>query len=213
MWGIDPARITVTHLAAHSLDTVGTASDALPERVPFAPYLLFVGRREGYKNFGGLLAAVGRTPRLRDESHIVAFGGSPLSSMQVAEAEAAGVSPERLLHVSGGDEILANLYKGATALVYPSMYEGFGLPPLEAMSYGCPVCVSNASSIPEVVGDAGEYFDPDDPDDIASAISRVVFDPERRQALSVAGRKRAAMFTWAACAERTAEVYRRLVEG
>jgi glycosyltransferase involved in cell wall biosynthesis len=213
MWGIDPGRITVTHLAAHAPEEPREPAPAGDRGVPSAPFLLFVGRRDGYKNFGGLLAAVARAPRLRDEFQIVAFGDAPFSPGQLAAAEAAGLRPGRLLHVSGGDDLLAAYYRSAAALIYPSLYEGFGLPPLEAMSHGCPVCVSKTSSIPEVVGDSGEYFDPSDPADIVAAISRVVFDPSRQRALAEAGRKRAATFTWAACAERTARVYRSLIEG
>ena len=122
-----------------------------------------------------------------------------------------GLALEQVMHVGGSDERLAAMYKGAAALVYPSKYEGFGIPPLEAMSLDCPVICSNTSSIPEVVGEAGEYFDPFDQDSIRAAIERVLQSPARRQQLVVLGRSRCKLFSWERCAEQTAAVYRRLV--
>ena len=94
--------------------------------------------------------------------------------------------------------------------VYPSKYEGFGIPPLEAMSLDCPVICSNTSSIPEVVGDAGEYFDPYDVDSIMSSIERVLQSSVRRAELVLLGRERCKRFSWKRCAQETLAVYRRL---
>jgi glycosyltransferase involved in cell wall biosynthesis len=108
---------------------------------------------------------------------------------------------------AGADEYLADLYRNAATLVYPSLYEGFGLPPLEAMAQGCPVVSSNTSSMPEVIGDAAEYFDPDQADDISAAIERVVYAPERRNELIHKGHVRSKMFDWATCASETMRLY------
>src|SRR5439155_12052756 len=101
------------------------------------------------------------------------------------------------------DEMLALLYRNAAAFVYPSLYEGFGIPPLEAMSVSCPVIASKTSSIPEVVGDAGEYFDPGNMESIRSAIESVLESPTRRDELVMKGRARCAQFSWARCAGET----------
>ena len=116
-------------------------------------------------------------------------------------------------HAGGNDRAMTRLYRGASALVYPSRYEGFGLPPLEAMSYGCPVVASSSASMPEVIGDAGEYFDPERPDSIAPAIERVVFSQERTDELIELGKIRATLFTWKRCADETLGVYRQLAPG
>jgi glycosyltransferase involved in cell wall biosynthesis len=100
------------------------------------------------------------------------------------------------------------LYRTATALVFPSLYEGFGQPPLEAMACGCPVAVSNTTSLPEVCGDAATYFDPTSVDDIARAIEDVLAWPE---ALVERGLRRAQLFSWDECARRHDAVYRELV--
>jgi glycosyltransferase involved in cell wall biosynthesis len=102
-------------------------------------------------------------------------------------------------------DTLVDLYRSAACLVFPSLYEGFGLPPLEAMACGCPVAVSNATSLPEVCGDAAEYFDPLSPEEAAAAVQRAL---DGR--LVERGRARAAGFTWEACARAHDAVYRDL---
>ena len=99
------------------------------------------------------------------------------------------------------------LYRRAACLVFPSLYEGFGQPPLEAMACGCPVAVSRAGSLPEACGDAAAYFDPEEPEDIAAVVAAVLESPER---LVAAGLERAAQFTWTESARRHEAVYRSL---
>ncbi len=160
------------------------------------PFLLYVGLREGYKNFHRLLAAYSRSQLLKRDFDLVCFGGGALGGEERSRARDLGVPTARLRYVSGGDEALAQLYASAAALVYPSVYEGFGIPPLEAMSVGCPVICSNSSSLPEVVGDAAELFDPLDEDQIRSAMERVVMSEGLRKDLSERGRRRCALFSW-----------------
>jgi glycosyltransferase involved in cell wall biosynthesis len=108
------------------------------------------------------------------------------------------------------DEDLPVLYSAATAFVFPSLYEGFGLPPLEAMACGTPVLCSNASSLPEVVGDAALLFDPEEPEAIAEALRTTAKDAALRERLRVEGLRRAAEFSWDRAARETVEVYRRV---
>ena len=105
---------------------------------------------------------------------------------------------------------LAALYSRAAVFVFPSLYEGFGLPVLEAMASGTPVVASNRSAIPESAGDAGVLVDPTDPGALSSAMSELLGDPERREQLVARGRERAATFTWEATARRTWSVYEEL---
>jgi glycosyltransferase involved in cell wall biosynthesis len=107
-----------------------------------------------------------------------------------------------------GEDLLLSLYRCATALVYPSLYEGFGLPVLEAMACGTPVIASRAASIPEVVGDAGILLDPLDVTAWTDAIVNVVNDDDRRAEMRRRGLTRAAEFTWFRTAELTARAYR-----
>lgn len=200
-------RVTVTYLGYDELQLSGLTSRDL---VGTGPYLLYVGGRHGYKNFKGLVQAFATSARLRDGLRIVCFGASPFTLEERAFIAGLGLSEAQVIHLGGSDDRLAALYKGAEAFVYPSQYEGFGIPPLEAMSLDCPVICSNASSIPEVVGDAGEYFDPHDLESIRAAIGRVLQSSARRSELIDLGSARCKLFSWERCARKTIDVYRRL---
>ena len=107
-----------------------------------------------------------------------------------------------------GENVLRKLYRTATAFVFPSFYEGFGLPPLEAMSEGCPVISSSASVMQEVLGPSAEYFDPKDVQSLSDAIIRVVYSDERNAELIRVGREWIKRYTWKDCADRTAAIYK-----
>jgi glycosyltransferase involved in cell wall biosynthesis len=206
LFGVQPGKITVTHLAALPMERRQSANPSLWTK----PYIVFVGLRSTYKNFSGLVRAFAQSDVLRNEFSIVCFGGEPFRSTEREESARLGIQPGRIVEARGGDELLADLYRNATALVYPSLYEGFGLPALEAMSAGCPVVCSRTGSLPEVCGDAAEYFDPHAPESIAVAIERVVMSPGRRQELITRGLQRSGEFSWDRCAAKTAAVYDRL---
>ena len=174
------------------------------------PYLLHVGMRGGYKNFSGLLEAVASSSRLGDDFDIVAFGGGVFSDAERQMIAKHGLSSDQVRHVDGDDAVLAGLYADASAFVYPSLYEGFGLPPLEAMAHDCPVISSNTSSMPEVIGDAGEFFLPTDIGAMSHAIESVVYSEDRRRDLISKGRDRLKEFSWKKCAEQTLAVYQGL---
>jgi len=175
------------------------------------PYLLYVGSRGGYKNFERMLKAVASKSELINEFDVVAFGGGAFNEAEESLISRLGFDALAVKLVGGDDELLGELYSKARAFVYPSVYEGFGLPPLEAMAHDCPVVTSNSSSMPEVVGQAGEYFDPLDVAAQAEAICRVVFDEQRRTALIKAGRERLPMFSWERCAQETRAVYQKVL--
>jgi glycosyltransferase involved in cell wall biosynthesis len=171
------------------------------------PYLLYVGQRARYKNFDKLLEAYGSSLKLSQDFQLICFGGGDFSSSEVERIKNFQLGC-KVVQISGDDSMLANLYRGATALVYPSLYEGFGIPPLEAMSFGCPVVCSNVSSIPEVVGNAGEYFDPENLDSMIDAIEKVVYSEVVLNDLKLLGQKRIKLFSWDLCAKQTIEVYK-----
>lgn len=175
------------------------------------PFLLYVGNRGGYKNFGSLLKAVASRRELMATFEIVAFGGGQFTPKERSMIENLGFRVGSVHQISGNDSTLGELYRQAHAFVYPSLYEGFGLPPLEAMAHGCPVVTSDTSSMPEVVGRAGEYFSPSDIDAQAEAISNVVFDARRRDDLVLQGKQRLLHFSWAQCAMETSSIYNQVI--
>lgn len=175
------------------------------------PYLLYVGSRFGYKNFDGLLKAVASSDTLKSNFDIVAFGGGDFNSEELALIRSLGFSVSQVRQHSGNDKKLASLYSMAALFVYPSLYEGFGLPPLEAMASGCPVVTSNTSSMPEVVRNAGLYFNPNEIEDMRFAIERVVFSPSMRSDLVLAGFENIKNFSWSKCAAETLTVYKKVL--
>jgi glycosyltransferase involved in cell wall biosynthesis len=175
------------------------------------PYLLYVGLRNGYKNFVAALRAYAASRPLREAFDLVAFGGPKLSAEEHILISSLSLRPGSVVRMEGSDKDLARAYRHARAFVYPSKYEGFGIPPLEAMSAGCVVACSNASSIPEVVGDAAVSFDPLDIDDIRIALERICFDDTTRQQLIDAGAHRTQQFSWDRCARETVATYRKVI--
>lgn len=173
------------------------------------PYIFYVGHRGGYKNFASLLLGYARSPFLRSNFDLVC-AGAPFSAEERAMIDHLGLQDERVLAVSADDASLHGLYANAAVFVYPSLYEGFGIPPLEAMSAGCPVVTIEVSSIPEVCGDAVEYAGDGSPDGLADAVEGLLKSPSRCDALRRAGRERLKIFSWQRCAAETAAVYRQL---
>jgi glycosyltransferase involved in cell wall biosynthesis len=211
-YAIDPARITVAPLGVGSGFAPGD-SDApidLPAGVT-TPFLLHVGDLHTRRNLPIVVDAV-----LDARRH---FGGAAAVSLVLAGvdrgvgdglcaiAAEAGV-PEAVVRLGAvEDDRLSVLYRAASALVYPSRYEGFGLPLLEAMASGTPVIASRAASIPEVLGDCGILLDPDDRGGWTDAIVRVLNDERLRADLHERGVARAATFSWARTARVTYGVY------
>ncbi len=188
------------------------ASGPRPARLP-AQYLLYVGSRATYKNFTRLVQALGQAKGLPPSLQLLCFGGGALQAEELALCQRAGWAPPRVLQVDGDDSLLAQAYRHAELFVFPSLYEGFGMPLTEAMAQGCPVACSRASSFPEVCADSATYFDPEDSDDIARCLQAVLLDPAHRAALVQAAAGRGRHFSWADCAARTAAVYQRTVAG
>jgi glycosyltransferase involved in cell wall biosynthesis len=190
-----PERVRAIHLAVDH-DVFRPADDA-PER---RDYLLYPARPWRHKNHARLYEALALLRRGRPGLRLVLTGEGDFGTLPDG-VEARG-------RVSLGE--LVGLYRRAAALVFPSLYEGFGMPVVEAMACGCPVACSNATSLPEVAGDAARLFDPRDPGAIAAAVDDVLRDPDPWVAR---GLERAKAFTWEACARAHDDVYRELSSG
>lgn len=208
--GINPEKISVIHLGSN-LMAVSEKQNNLGLDVINKPYLFYVGIRGGYKNFKVMLEAYANSPLLRTEFKLVCFGGGVFNIEELGLIQKFGFDQKTVIQISGNDQLLAELYKMASAFVFPSLYEGFGIPPLEAMSYGCPVVCSNTSSIPEVVGDAGQYFDPYDIESMRISIEMTVSSSELRESLIARGKNRLNSFSWDKCASQTFSVYTTLL--
>jgi len=173
-------------------------------------YLLYVGARSSYKNFTRLALAfsrvIGTFPTLR-----LKLVGAPLASDEIDLLHALSIASRVDVHASLPDAALAELYRGALAFVYPSLYEGFGLPLLEAMAMNTPVLAANTSSIPEVASDAALLFNPWSVDSIADAILQIAGKPELREELRRKGQRRCLYFSWDKTTSGYLNLYRQLV--
>jgi glycosyltransferase involved in cell wall biosynthesis len=180
----------------------------LPER-----YVLHVGTNKPHKNVTVLLHAWAALDPAYRRSHRLVLAGprDPNDTRDLDLARTLGIDGSVRSYGAVPEQDLGLLYQNAEVFVFPSLYEGFGLPVLEAMSVGTPVACSNRSSLPEVGGEAAVYFDPRDAGDIARALTLLLTDPAERQRRSAAGRLRAQAFSWEATARETLATYRRAI--
>ncbi len=214
---IDEAKVSVTYLGYDAMIFQRTAEELdSPNAVQPAasatdhPYILYVGARRGYKNFASLVTAFSKSRARKAGIRIVCVGGESRSAEEAAQLAELRIAPAEISQMSVSDRKLAELYRNALCLVCPSLYEGFGLPSLEAMACGCPVICSEVGSLPEVVGDAATLFDPIRNDDLTGLIDEVVFSPGRQDAMRSSGLDRARNFSWERCALQTIQGYDRL---
>lgn len=209
--GFPPDRVTVVRHGCPRLGGPPASSQELDRRLALRgiarPYLLAVATIQPRKNHGALLAAFARLRRGGYPGRLVIVGRHGWRCERLAREEREGVVWTGFVP----DEDLPALYAGADLFLYPSLAEGFGLPPLEAASYGTPVVASRAGGLLEVLEDAALWVDPLSPAEIARAAGEVLAHPGLRQALSARGRTLAALRTWEEAAAETFAVYRRAV--
>jgi len=208
--GISPDKITVTLLAADRRFCPRTELETRtllgPLNLPSSRYVLSIGSIEPRKNTVRLLEAWRDIQaRLEPDLWLVVTGAKGRSQV-FSEVGLSEIPPRVHFTDHVPDEVLPHLYSGATAFVYPSLYEGFGLPPLEAMASGVPVITSNVTSLPEVVGDAALMVDPSSTAELAGAMLRLLEDENLRCRLSSAGLMRAQRFSWREAAAQTLSI-------
>ena len=172
-------------------------------------YLLYVNMRTGRKNFYSFVAAI-KNILIDNNLQLVCSGGGNFTQDELGFIKAHGVYG-LVKYVPADDKKLQSLYRNALAFVFPSIYEGFGIPILEAFSCGCPVILSDASCLPEVGGDAAVYFNPKDVVSMRNAVERVVSDEKLRNQMRERGYKQLEKFSWRKCAEETKKVYEKVI--
>ncbi len=209
-FGADPARVRVVYHGIPTRPRAGPDAGILGVALPPGTrrYILAVGTVEPRKDLPGLVRAFDRLAGDHLDVALVLVGppgwGSDALSSALDSARFAG-RVVRTGYLS--DDTLAQVLARATVLAYPSRYEGFGFPPLEAMAAGVAVVATAAGAVPEVVGDAAVLVAPGDPDALAAALEKVIDDEDMRGALIEAGHQRAGQFTWTACAAGLVELY------
>ena len=201
-YDIDENKISVVY---HGSDLRESESEFI-HQAEKGKFLLYVGKRGGYKNFDSFLKAFAKSDQLKNSFKIIAFGGGNFTERELEFLNELGIR-NSVLQLSGNDKELIQLYSTAFAFVYPSLYEGFGLPPIEAMQYGCPVLASDRGSIPEICNDAAIYFDPTSIDSMVLVMEESLKEIElldRKRALGYINAKK---YTWQKTTLETADVY------
>ncbi len=174
------------------------------------PYLLYVGSRSEYKNFALLLDAFSRSG-LAGDFRLMVVGGGAFSAEEQSRISALGLSNRITLIPKASEATLACAYRDAALFVYPSLYEGFGFPPIEAMSLGCPVLVYRSSSLPEICGDAAFYFDNSDADELSRAMVSTLQNVPGLAMKRQLGEQQVRLYDWSQTASSTLQVYRALL--
>jgi glycosyltransferase involved in cell wall biosynthesis len=208
-FGVSGDKIVVTYEAVDPPQKIREGSrDILAKFHIKQPYLLYVGNVYPHKNAEGLLQAFHEVLNDKPNLSLVMVGREDYFFQRIKkEAEVLGLSPRVVFPGFVTDADLPCLYASASVYVFPSFYEGFGLPALEACSYGTPVAASRSSCLPEILGQAAEYFDPQDIHDMARVIRRLLDDQGLTNQLRQRGFRQVGKFSWSAMAARTLDLY------
>ena len=197
---VNPEKIDVIYHGTSMKPHIGKHKLKLPQR-----YLLYIGDRAPYKNFDRFMKAFSILQK-EDSDLYVVYTGRTLKVSEKETLEKLGVL-KKLIHIKASDIELQELYSRALLFVYPSLYEGFGIPILEAYACHCPVALSNASCFPEIAGDAACYFDPYSENSILKAIKEIIYNPQKRKGLIEAGNAQLKLYSWEKASKQTEEVY------
>jgi len=203
IYGIPEQKIEVVYLAS-SLKRHSS------ERMIQQNYILFIGARNFYKNFIFFLESVSDILLENPGLTLICAGGGRFTQEEETRISELGVF-KQVRQVPANDEVMENLYTHALFFVFPSLYEGFGIPVLEAFSCGCPALISNTSSLPEVGGDAALYFDPSEKDSINETVRKAIKSKEILLQMTDKGQQQLKAFSWERTAAETAEIYKSVI--
>jgi len=175
------------------------------------PFFLYVGSRKRYKNFKIFLEAYCLDRSISKDFNLICFGGGSFLAEEYELFKTLNIDSTQISNFIGDDNLLTYLYQNAQALIYPSIYEGFGMPILEAMRLECPVICSNTSSMPEVYGNSCLSFDPNSKTELAQHLSKISSNNDFRNQIIQVAHQRSKLFTWEKCAKETLKVYKTLI--
>jgi glycosyltransferase involved in cell wall biosynthesis len=205
-YDIDPKNIVVIPLATSLQTHTPDITLNLPQK-----YILFVGYRRAYKNFTFFINSISSLLYEEKDLYLICAGGGVFSYDEMQLLNDLKIKMQVLHYPIANDSTLSQLYKKAILFIFPSLYEGFGIPVLEAFSCGCPVAASNCSSLPEVGGEAVNYFDPCNSDSIQKVVEDIVHNKSLQDSIRIRGYQRLKLFSWEKTALDTKNVYDNLL--
>jgi len=207
IYNIGDERISVIYLGAPPKREPAGNKNSFPSR----PYILYVGKRDlPYKNFKTLLKAFYEL-KMEKDFELICFGGTEFSRREISEFKKLRIE-NAVKYVTGPDELLRAYYENARVFIYPSLYEGFGLPVLEAMAFGCPVIASNAASIPEITDNAALLFSPENIEELCTCIRSIINDNKMRSDYIEKGKIRSKYFSWEKTTLETFNIYQKVLD-
>ena len=204
-YNIEENIISVTHLGSNHALLKDNEYELINQQ---KPHILYVGSREKYKNFEFFLKGYSLSSKLKNDLNIVLFGGGKLSNNERKMIDELKLN-NKVFHKEGDDKKLYNLYKSSKVFIFPSIYEGFGLPLVEAMANNCPVICSKNQIFEEIAGDAVEYFDPTNLENFKEKVEEVVYSNSRIEELKLLGKKKSNDYNWEKCTSDTLKIYRK----
>ncbi len=205
-FNISEKKISVVYLGADHLDNIPNIKNIIKKN-----FILYVGNRKGPKNFDNFIKSYSINKNINRNYDVVVFGGERVNRNTLIEIKNLGIDLKNIHFLNGNEKILKNLYKNASLFVYPSLDEGFGLPPLEAMSQNCPVAASDIEIFKEVLDNSCLYFNPYSIDDISLKIEKILNEKDLSKKLVNLGTRRKNFYSWSKCAAETAEVYEKVL--
>ena len=203
---IDEKKIEIVYLS-HSIDT-----NNISDETPVLPknYLLFIGNRNFYKNFTFFIKSISKILKEDSSLFLVCGGGGKFTQEEIELLSLYDIK-EKVIQFNFKDNQLFHLYKNANAFIFPSEYEGFGIPVLEAMACECPIILTNCSSLPEVAGKAGIYFENNNSSDLSNKIKDVIYNKSYRDEMIRKGKEQEKMFSWDKTAAQCLEIYKSVI--
>ncbi|HPO49277.1 MAG TPA: glycosyltransferase family 1 protein [Spirochaetota bacterium] len=204
LYGIEPSKIKTIYLS-HSIIIEKNININVPEK-----YILYVGARKGYKNFNFLLKVFKKISDRYKDISLICLGGGVFDNEENQLIESLNLQ-KKIFRFNANDNELFYYYNKALCFIYPSLYEGFGIPILESFASSCSVLLSNASCFPEIALDSGLYFDPLNEDSLYENVIRIINDKDLRKNYIERGLKRVKDFSWEKTANETLQVYKSLL--
>tara|TARA_B100000579_G_C22848130_1_gene865661 strand:- start:4082 stop:5155 length:1074 start_codon:yes stop_codon:yes gene_type:complete len=203
-YNLNNKNISVVHLAVNKIKNFNY------KKINIKPFILFVGSRNRYKNFHNAIKAYSQSNKLNSDFDFVCFGGGKFTSSEIKLFRDLKIGIDKVHFFDGTEDDLNFFYKNARLFIFPSLYEGFGIPLLEAMNMECPVICSNTSCFPEIAGDAAIKFDPKNIEEIQNKTEEIIYKDDVLNDLKKRGNINLSKYSWKNCSYKTEEIYKKL---